>query len=199
MWIGQGASDGTFEITGVPDGDYALTWWDEPQDYNVNSINVTVSNGQVVQMGKLPLNGWWTEFDGYVFNDTNRNGVKDPGEKGIPNFTMTLRQRQNTLMDRGTPTAVTDANGYYKFENGYPWGEWLVEEAYNDSYYTTGITYQADNQPKPTTVKGAGVDVSVMPIIGLSGQLDWGVHSYDPTGANGIDPRNGGIVGHGQL
>ena len=25
--------------------------------------------------------------------------------------------------------------------------------------------------------------------------MDWGVHAYDPTGANGVDPRNGGIVG----
>ena len=68
-------------------------------------------------------------------------------------------------------------------------------EAYNDSFYTTGVTYQADNQPTPTTVKGAGVDVSVLSIIGLSGRMDWGVHAYDPTGANGVDPRNGGIVG----
>ena len=25
--------------------------------------------------------------------------------------------------------------------------------------------------------------------------MDWGVHAYDPTGTNGVDPRNGGIVG----
>ena len=68
-------------------------------------------------------------------------------------------------------------------------------EAYSDSFYTTGVTYQADNQPTPTTVKGAGVDVSTLNIIGLGGTLDWGVHAYDPTGANGVDPRNGGIVG----
>ena len=37
----------------------------------------------------------------------------------------------------------------------------------DDRYYTTGVTYQADNQPTPTTIIGAGVDVSVLPIIGL--------------------------------
>ena len=26
--------------------------------------------------------------------------------------------------------------------------QWLVMEAYSDLYYTTGITYQADNQPR---------------------------------------------------
>ena len=45
---------------------------------------------------------------GYVFNDTNRNGVKDPGEPGVPNFTLTLRRRENSLMDRGSTTATTD-------------------------------------------------------------------------------------------
>ena len=65
-------------------------------------------------------------------------------------------------MDRGQTTASTDATGHYLFESAYPLGEWIVMEAYNDSFYTTGVTYQADNQPTPTTVKGAGVDVSVL-------------------------------------
>ena len=101
-------------------------------------------------------------------------------------------------MERGTPTATTDDNGYYFFENGYPTGEWYVLEAYSDSYYTTGVTYQTDNQPHPTTVKGAGVDVSVLPIIGLSGRMDWGVHAYDPTGKQ-RRPAERRHRGHGQL
>ncbi|MCW2797968.1 SdrD B-like domain-containing protein, partial [Nocardioides sp.] len=195
VWVGQGDANGNFDISGVPDGNYLLSWWDEPQDYNLNQINVTVSNGQTEQMGTLPLNGWWTLYDGYVFNDSNRNGTKDPGEPGVPNFGLTMRRRDNSLMDRGQTSATTDSTGHYVFETAYPLGEWIVMEAYNDSFYTTGITYQADNQNNPTTVKGAGVDVSVMPIIGLSGRMDWGVHAYNPSGTNGIDPRNGGIVG----
>ena len=61
-------------------------------------------------------------------------------------------------------------------------------EAYADGWKTTGVTYQADNQPTPTTELGSGVDVSFLPIIGLSGRLDWGVKPY----AAG---DNGGIVG----
>jgi hypothetical protein len=195
VWVGRGNADGSFDIAGVPDGDYSLTWWDEPQDYNVNFVNVTITGGEIEQLGTIPLNGWWTEYEGFVFNDTNRNGVKDTGEKGVPNFTLTLRKRDNSLMDRGQTTAVTDANGRYFFEAGYPTGEWNVMEAYSDSFYTTGVTYQTDNQTHATTVKGAGVDISVLPIIGLGGRVDWGVHAYDPSGANGVDPRNGGIVG----
>ncbi|MFC6285365.1 SdrD B-like domain-containing protein [Nocardioides sp. GCM10027113] len=195
VWIGRGNADGSFDISGVPDGNYTLSWWDEPQDYNLNFINVTIGGQQNENMGNIPLNGWWTEYEGFVFNDTNRNGVRDAGENGIPNFTLTLRKQDNSLMDRGQNTAVTDANGHYYFESGYPLGAWNVMEAYSDSFYTTGITYQADNQNRATTIKGAGVDVSVMPIIGLGGRIDWGVHAYDPTGNNGTDPRNGGIVG----
>jgi hypothetical protein len=209
IYAGPANADGSFDIANVPAGNYTLTWWDEPQDYILDLINVTVgANEPVVDLGVLPLNGWWTFYDGYVFNDENRNGVMDwqdlnnngcpdpgEGEQGVPNYTLTMRKRENSLMDRGATVVTTDACGYYFMENAYPMTQWLVMEAYSDLYYTTGVTYQADNQPTPTTVTGAGVDVSVLPIIGLSGKLDWGVHSYDATGANGIDPRNGGIVG----
>jgi uncharacterized repeat protein (TIGR01451 family) len=206
VWIGQGNVDGTFDIPNVPDGNYTLAWWDEPQNYILDLQNVTVRNGETIDMGVVPINGWWTYLEGYIFNDTNRNGVKDPGELGVPNFTLTMRKRENSLMDRGTTAVTTDANGYYKFESAYPMTQWLVMEAYNDRYYTTGATYQADNQPTPTTIPierdaagkfvGGGVDVSTLPIIGLSGKMDWGVHAYDANNlTNGIDPRNGGIVG----
>ena len=195
VWAGQGGLDGTFKIPNVPAGTYTLTWWDEPQNHILDLVNVTVAAGETIDMGILPLSGWWTIFDGYVFDDANRNGVKDPGEQGLAGYTLTMRRRDNSLMDRGSTVVSTDANGYYKFEAAYPMTQWLVMEAYDNLHYGTGVTYQADNQPTPTTSLGAGVDVSVHPIIGLSGRLDWGKHTYDTTGANGIDPRNGGIVG----
>ena len=120
VWVGQGNADGTFEIPAVPPGDYSLSWWDEPQDHFINTINVTVEADDTVTMGQLPINGWWTEFDGYVFKDKNRNGVKDPGEPGIPNFVLTIRKKENSLIDRGQNIATTDDNGYYRFEAAYP-------------------------------------------------------------------------------
>ncbi len=164
--------------------------------------NVTVGEGaapftgETVDLGVMALSGWWTYYSGYVFSDTNRNGVRDPGELGVPNFTLTLRSRNNTLADRGTNTATTDQNGFYEFESGYPFTTWVVLEAYSDSYFTTGVTYQADNQPDPTTILDPGVDLNTLSVIGQSGTVDWGVHAYDATGATGgLDPRNGGIVG----
>ena len=195
VWVGQGNSNGTFTIPNVPPGTYTLTWWDEPQNYILNLMNVTVGNGESVDLGVLPLNGWWTRIEGYVFNDINRNGVKDEGEPGLAGYTLTFRKRENSLMDRGATAVTTDANGYYVADNAYPITQWVILEAYDELHYTTGVTFQADNQPEATTHIGAGVDVSVLPIIGLGGRIDWGKHAYDATGAGGVDPRNGGIVG----
>jgi hypothetical protein len=91
-------------------------------------------------------------------------------------------------MDQGIAGVTTDANGHYSLAESYPMSKFLVMEAFNTRYRTTGITYQADNQPTATTLLGAGVDVNVLPIIGLRGRVDWGVKPY----ANG---ENGGIVG----
>ena len=98
VWVGRGDANGRFTIPNVPDGNYSLTWWDEPQDYILDWQNVTVANGEVVDVGVLPLGGWWTQYSGYVFNDANRNGVMDwtdangdgcpqanEGETGVPN------------------------------------------------------------------------------------------------------------------
>ncbi len=196
VWAGRGDANGAFTIPNVPAGNYTLTWWEADLNYLLDLVQVTVGEGETVDMGILPLNGWWTRIDGYVFNDLNRNGIKDPGEPGLANFPVALKKRENSVMDRGATGVTTDANGYYEMVNAYPMTQWLVVEAYADLFYTTGVTFQADNQDTPTTVLGAGVDVSVLPIIGLAGRLDWGVRPYDATGATGgLDPRNGGIVG----
>lgn len=55
-----------------------------------------------------------------VFRDDNGNGVQDPGEPGIPNVTLTLRDPgpDNILGNADDPapqTAVTDGNGRYNF------------------------------------------------------------------------------------
>ncbi|WP_457209007.1 hypothetical protein, partial [Nocardioides sp. P5_C9_2] len=96
VWVGQAGTDGKFDIAGVPDGEYLLTWWDEAQNNLLALQNVTVVNGQTEALGTLPMTGWWTEYSGYVFNDKNRNGVREAGENGIPNFTLTMRKRDNS-------------------------------------------------------------------------------------------------------
>ncbi len=204
VYMGRGNPDGTFDIKNVPPGDYFVTVWDGPQNLILDGVQIPITVGSGVTYvgstwpadnpndppvpGNVALAGWSTRFEGSVFIDTNENGKRDPGEKGLPQQAVALKMRGNSLMQHGTQIVATDANGYYVLRQAYPINVWVVMEVYSDIYMTTGITYQADNQLTETTVLGQGVDVNVLPVIGLSGRLDWGVRPYNRT-------ENGGIVG----
>jgi hypothetical protein len=188
VYVGPANPDGSFLVTGLPDGDYFVAWWDYNLHFILDWLQVTVSNGGVVDMGTPMLTGWFTKVEGYVFIDSNKNGKRDPGEPGKSDYLVVLKDRDNSEIDRMSIAATTDMNGYYVFEKAYPMGSWMVLEAYNDRYYTTGITYQVDNQTEATTVLGNGVDVGILPILGQPARLDWGIYPYEPG-------TNGGIVG----
>jgi len=188
VYLGRGAADGSFDIKNVPDGTYQLSLWDDNQDYILWSVNVEVTAGGLTDVGPEMLVGWFTHIHGSVFVDANGNGKRDTGEQAVPGFALTVRERDNTLMDQASNTATTDDSGNYDITETYPMGKWLVLEAFNTRYETTGITYRAANEPTATTKLGSLVDLSFLPIIGLGAQIDWGVKPY----AAGT---NGGIVG----
>ncbi|WP_157557678.1 IPT/TIG domain-containing protein [Intrasporangium oryzae] len=187
VYVGRGAANGSFDITNVPDGTYQLTVWDDAQDYILWSFNVEVANGDVTDVGNTMIVGWFTHITGTVFIDDNGNGKRDPGEQPVPGFTLTVRERDNSLMDQYTNLTTTNDQGLYDIREGYPLGKWLVLEAFNTRYRTTGVTYQAANEPDETTQLGGLVDIDFLPIIGLRGRIDWGVEPY----ASG---QNGGIA-----
>ncbi len=188
VYVGRGAVNGSFDIKNVPDGTYQLSIWDDDQDYILWSFNVEVTNGGLTDMGNKMIVGWFTHLYGKVFVDSNGNGRQDSGEKAVPQFGLTVRERDNSLMDQYTNSSTTDSTGAYDIRETYPLGKWLVLEAFNTRYKTTGITYKGENETKATTKVGSLVDVDFLPIIGLGGEIDWGVQPYD-TGTNG------GIVG----
>jgi protocatechuate 3,4-dioxygenase beta subunit len=51
-------------------------------------------------------------ISGFAFNDLNNNGLLDPGENGLANVPLELRNASDVVI----ATAVTDANGYYQFK-----------------------------------------------------------------------------------
>ena len=50
-------------------------------------------------------------ISGFVFSDTNNNGLFDPGEKPIANSSIQLQNSSGTVIGQ----AITDANGFYQF------------------------------------------------------------------------------------
>ncbi|HMD14093.1 MAG TPA: SdrD B-like domain-containing protein, partial [Bacteroidota bacterium] len=71
-----------------------------------------------------------TEIKGTVFADSNGNGVKDPGENGIPGWKVYL---SGPVID----SVVTDASGFYQFTN-LPAGRYLVNEGFHSGIW--GVT-----------------------------------------------------------
>ncbi len=254
VYVGQADDNGHFQITNVPDGNYTLTFWDDPLLYILDFQQVTVAGGVVTNMtdtnnngvlepalGESPLHltGWWTNLEGTVYLDngvaadgTNlgpparANGKRDCQldvnnapttncEGGVFNYPLVIKSRGNNVVERGAVATVTGGDGSYEFANTYPFGWWMVLEAYSDRFYTTGVTaYNVDFTPMPpfnnpnanplnpqlaetaapVYIPGQGVDVNFLPIIGQTGRVDWGVLPYDPTGRS-ADLQNGGIVG----
>jgi hypothetical protein len=188
VYVGRGNADGTFDVQHVPDGTYQLTLWDDNLDYILYSFNVEVTDGGVTDVGNKAIVGWFTHLHGHVFVDSNENGKRDPGEKSVPQFPLTIRERDNSLMDQAMNTSSTDVNGAYDIRETYPLGKWLVLEAFDTRYRTTGVTYKGENEKKATTKLGGLVDLDFLPIIGLGGEVDWGVQPYDAG-------TNGGIAG----
>ena len=188
VWVGMGEADGSYQIDNVPPGDYFLAYWDLNQHYILDFVQITVQPGEVTDVGVRTMTNWFTKWFGTVFLDYNENGRQDPGEPGVPDYLIVLRDRDNTEIDRMSIMSMSDANGNYALEKGYPMSFWMALEAYSDVYRTTGITYQASNAKEETTVLGAIVDVGVLPIFSQWGRLDWGVKPYDPG-------TNGGIAG----
>ncbi len=63
------------------------------------------------------------KVSGTKFHDLNANGVKDPGEPGLPGFTIFADYNHDGVHNGIEPSAVTDANGLYQVNFIFcPWG-----------------------------------------------------------------------------
>jgi hypothetical protein len=201
VWASNASLDGSFAIKGVPDGSYSVAVWDQTQDYIFDSFNVTVVGGKVVDLGVVPLLEWWTRITGKVCIDTNGNGRCDTGEAGVPKFLVQNLNRTNNAQEGGQNTNVTDDQGNYEFTEAYPLSYNDVIQAFNTRWKTTGVTWQACNDPKEHTTLTAAVDVQYNPVIAQCGRLDWAVQPYAGSTTAQNDPNkpisrsdNGGIV-----
>lgn len=102
----------------------------------------------------LPNNGEGVHYDfgelqpgslsGYVYEDNNDNGIKEAGEAGIPNVTVTLwiLNESTGLYENTGKTVKTNADGYYIFDKLQPGKIYRIVEnqpaGYKDGKDTIG-------------------------------------------------------------
>lgn len=71
-------------------------------------------------------------ISGFVYEDNNANGRRDPHEPGIPGVRLVL------LDETGNPTgleAITDAHGAYRFEGLQPFRTYGIQEIQPEGYF----------------------------------------------------------------
>ena len=102
-----------------------------------------------------------------VWYDTDRDGVQDSGETGVPGITVTLYRADDSLV----ATTKTDVNGAYEF-NSLPPGDYYVR-------FTPPPAYTIS--PQDAVVDNDGVDSDVNPATGRTVNTTLLAGENDPT------------------
>lgn len=198
-----------FVIAGVPAGTYQLVTWDGPLISLFGFHNVTVTDGQVLDLGNVLANMWFGILEGRIFVDQNLNGFDD-NEPGIGNLAVNIRYRDGSMY----LSQPTDPSGEYKFDTVFPFFKWLIAEVDFSRFKATGLTSVTDAGGQidlvNTAFPGDGVRVPLVypdgnaggwktetgPVLtqaiqlylGQNNRMDWGKANYGPG-------ENGGISG----
>lgn len=211
VYAARANSDGTFSIPNVPAGDYQLAIWDDALDQIFAFYSVTVpTGGGPVDLATIPVFQWFTRQEHYVFNDLDGDGIRDPGEAGIPNQAVNIRWRDGTMYQ----SAPTDGEGFVPFDEVFPFFAWQIAEVdFASALKATGVTITVDGggpipwgdpwawgdqlNPQPQsenaglpyrTETGPVLLEAFQGMIGQTSVLQWGKAAY---GAG----ENGGITG----
>ncbi len=192
VWTGPTNADGTYTSAQLPPGNYTVTET-QPTGYgsstsNTLAVGLTTPSATGVNFGET-----LGSIAGAVYADTNRNGVRDPGEPPISGVAVTLT---------GGPAPVTvntDASGNYLF-TGLPAADYTITETqpslFNDGAENIGTTGGTITGPDSFTA--VSLDPGEDAVGYLFGELSPSVSGvvYVDQNRNGVqDPGEPGIPG----
>jgi Bacterial Ig domain len=131
-------ADGTFTLTGVPDGQWRLTIIDRWNDQIVDGLSTpaAVKGGNTLPLGDIATTQWHTNIYSRTYIDTQGTGVSDPmNDPGIPFAATNNRFRDGSMSNLNT----TDPNGYAAFNEIFPLFNWYILDGYTTRYKQTGV------------------------------------------------------------
>jgi hypothetical protein len=131
------ASDGSFTLSGLPDGDWRVTVFDQWNDILVDGLStpVRLANGATQNLGELAMNQWQANIYTTSFFDMNGNGIQDALENGLTLVSTNNRFRDGSYSNFNN----TDLAGNAGFNEIFPLFSWYVIESDSTRYKTTGI------------------------------------------------------------
>lgn len=143
----------------TPNGGYSLTKADQSNNDAVDS-DAQLVNGKYVAKATIQDDDNMTVDAGFyksvynigdfVWNDTNKNGIQDDGEKGLAGVTVLLKDEQG----RTIATTVTDKNGkygFYELESGNYTVQFITPDGYilSPSKVGTDVTKDSNGDEVP--------------------------------------------------
>ncbi len=135
-------ANGTFTLTGLPDGDWRITVFDQWNDMLVDGLSTPVRlNGGTTNLGQIAMNQWQANIYTSTFFDANGNGVFDSNETGLTLVATNIRFRDGSYSNFNN----TDLAGNAGFNEIFPLFSWYVIETDTTRYKTTGthVVYDA--------------------------------------------------------
>jgi hypothetical protein len=144
------AGDGSFTLSGLPDGDWRVTVFDQWNDMLVDGLSTPtrLAGGATVNLGQLATNQWQANIYTSTFFDTNGNGIQDPGEPGLTLLPTNIRFRDGSYSNFNN----TDLSGNAGFNEEFPLFSWYIVESDSTRYKSTGthVVYDAGGPPDGT-------------------------------------------------
>ena len=147
--------DGSFTLSGLPDGDWRITVFDQWNDMLVDGLStpVRLAGGATVNMGNIAMNQWQANIYTSTFFDANGNGVRDPNEDGLALVSTNIRFRDGSFSNFNN----TDLSGNAGFNEVFPLFSWYVVETDATRYKSTGthVVYDAGGPADGSSSCGA--------------------------------------------
>jgi hypothetical protein len=151
------AADGSFTLSGLPDGDWRITVFDQWNDMLVDGLStpVRLAGGATKDLGDIAMNQWQTNIYTATFFDQNRDGVRQDTEPGLSLVSTNIRFRDGSFSNFNN----TDLSGNAGFNEIFPLFSWYVVETTTTRYKSTGthVVYDAGgpaDSPFPLDASG---------------------------------------------
>jgi len=139
--------NGRFTLTGIPQGSWRVTVFDEWNDMIVDGLSTPVAVGSSTQvctgpktsaavcdMGDIATNQWQANVYTKIFIDPNETGVASSTSPGVGLVNTTVRYRDGSLANN----LVTDFTGTANFNEEFPLFNWYAVETDVTRYKNTG-------------------------------------------------------------
>jgi hypothetical protein len=174
------SADGTWTLTGLPDGDWRITVFDQWNDMLVDGLSTPVrlsagGTAKTTNVGDIATTQWETNLQTKTFIDDNRDGLAQANETGIPFANVAVRLRDGSLEN----LLVTDFTGTANFNETFPLFSWYVVETDVTRYKNTGthVVYDVGGPADQSTFTVGTTSSSCTPS---------GTGGYPPCGASTI-------------